>query len=251
MAGTWPLTGRGEELRAVAGSLGPRTERRGVVISGRAGVGKSRLAREAAAECASKGWAIRWIACTATARAIPLGAFARWAYGLDDNPLELVGRVLAALVPDDTPVVVVVDDAHSLDDLSAFVLQQLVVRDVANVIVTIREGEPLPDAVTSVTAGDRLDLLDLQPLTDSDTESLLTAVLGGRPSTDCISRLWHFTQGNPLFLRHLVGQELDSGRLAEHSGVWTWTSDATVSSTLLQLVELKGGTQSTSFCQPG
>ena len=52
--------------------------------------------------------------------------------------------------PDGAPVLVVVDDARLLDNLSAFVLHQLVLRRSATVIATIRTGAPAPDAVTAL-----------------------------------------------------------------------------------------------------
>ena len=41
----WPLTGRNEELRKVTAAIRPGAA--GMVVAGRAGVGKTRLAREA------------------------------------------------------------------------------------------------------------------------------------------------------------------------------------------------------------
>ncbi len=51
---------------------------RGLVLAGKAGVGKSRLAREAVSVAATGGWTVRSIAATATRRSIPLGAFSQW-----------------------------------------------------------------------------------------------------------------------------------------------------------------------------
>ncbi|MDT5070422.1 MAG: hypothetical protein QOK02_6577, partial [Mycobacterium sp.] len=55
------------------------TDASGVVISGSAGVGKSRIAREALAGAATKGCDVRWVVGTSCGRGIPLGALASWA----------------------------------------------------------------------------------------------------------------------------------------------------------------------------
>jgi len=70
----WPLTGRAEELAVIADVLCPDGPYAGVVIAGPAGVGKTRLAREALALAAERGWAVRWVAGTTAAQSIPLGA---------------------------------------------------------------------------------------------------------------------------------------------------------------------------------
>ena len=113
MRGGWPLTGRAEELRLIDAALNGPAGTAGVAIAGRAGVGKSRLAREALAVAASHGYAARWAVGTTSAREVPLGAFAEWAGGLAADPLQLVRGVIGALTEGmpATKVVVAVDDA--------------------------------------------------------------------------------------------------------------------------------------------
>ena len=57
--GDWPLTGRGDELNLLTGVLSAEANGGGMVIAGGAGVGKTRLALEAAAAAAQRGWVIR------------------------------------------------------------------------------------------------------------------------------------------------------------------------------------------------
>jgi hypothetical protein len=82
----WPLTGRAEELEVIAGVLCPDGPHAGVVIAGSAGVGKTRLAREAMAAARNCGWAVHWVAGTVAAQSIPLGAFAQWTDRLEAIP---------------------------------------------------------------------------------------------------------------------------------------------------------------------
>ena len=72
----WPLTGSGEEIGVIAELLADGRYRG--ALAGRAGVGKSRLAREAIAEAGRSGWSVRHVAATATGRSVPLGEFAHW-----------------------------------------------------------------------------------------------------------------------------------------------------------------------------
>jgi hypothetical protein len=53
-------------------------------------------------------------------------AFARWADDTDTSPLRLARKVLVELAADSrgAPLLVVVDDAHLLDDLSALVVHE-------------------------------------------------------------------------------------------------------------------------------
>ena len=93
----WPLTGRDEELRRVAAAIRPGAA--GIVVAGPAGVGKTRLAREALAAPGARGVTVVWAHGSAAARPLPLGAFA----GLLDVPAgdaaETIGRALDQLDP--------------------------------------------------------------------------------------------------------------------------------------------------------
>lgn len=243
MADRWPLTGRADELRLIGESLAGG-EHRGMVVAGASGVGKTRLARAAADEAARAGWAVRRVAGTATGRAVTLGAFARWVGETDSSSPAFTPKVFAGLADgaDGAPLLVLVDDAHLLDDLSALIVHQLVLQDAASVIATIRTGEPVPDAVTALWKDSLLRRLELQALSRNESESLLQNVLSAPVSPDCAERLWKLSRGNVLFLRHLVEHEWESGGLALVDAEWQWKGTLTASPSLIELVEQQIGT---------
>lgn len=111
----WPLTGRAEELRVIEAAISD-PDLAGIVICGAAGVGKSRVAREALSCAASNGCETRWAAGTSPARNLPLGAFASWAGSVAGDSLELVRSVVNGLTsaPEGRTVVLGVDDVHLL-----------------------------------------------------------------------------------------------------------------------------------------
>ena len=241
--GDWPLVGRVEEMRLVADALGDAADGvdgAGIVIAGQAGVGKSRLAREAVAVAEQRGWLVRSVAGTAAAQGVPLGAFAQWIDQIDANPVNVVAAGLAAITeaPNGTPVLVAVDDAQLLDEMSAFVLHQLVRRRAAVVIATIRSGQSAPETITSLWKDGHLRRLDLQPLSRPQSDTLLETVLDGSLSPDSAARMWDLTRGNVLFLRELVRQERQAGRLGIGAGTWRWTGEMNASPTLVDLVDL-------------
>ncbi|MCV7175935.1 LuxR C-terminal-related transcriptional regulator [Mycolicibacterium sphagni] len=238
----WPLTGRAEELRVIGESLGD-DEHRGMIVAGPAGVGKTRLARAAADEAAQLGWSVHHLAGTASGKSVTLGAFAQWADDADPSPLALARRVLAGLRSDsaDAPLLVLVDDAHLLDDVSAMVVHQIVLQNAASVIATIRTGEPTSDAVTRLWKDGLLGRLDLQPLSRKESDTLLQTVLDGPVSMDCADRMWKLSRGNVLFLHHLVEPGRASGQLARIDGEWRWAGAPSVSPSLVELVEQQIG----------
>ena len=239
----WPLTGRAEELEVIADVLCADGPYAGVVIAGAAGVGKTRLARETMSLAAQRGWTVRWVAGTVAAQSIPLGACEQWADRLAGDPLQLVGSVIAKVTasPNGAPVLVAVDDARLLDNLSAFVLHQLVQRRAATVIATVRTGAPAPDAVTALWKDGHLRRLDLQPLSHEESDVLLQSALDGPVSTACAERMWRLTRGNVLFLHQLVNQELHARRLLPREGEWQWVGTMEVSQSLVDLVDLRIG----------
>lgn len=230
----WPLTGRDEELRSVAAAIRPGAA--GIVVAGPAGVGKTRLAREALAGTGGRGATVVWAHGSTAARPLPLGAFA----GLLDVPAgdaaETIGRALDQLARQQ-PLVLAVDDAHLLDEHSAIVLHRVVVRRLAPAVVTLRTGEPAPDTVTSLWKDDHLPRVDLAPLDVAETTSLVARVLGGPVESASAHRLWTLTQGSPLFMRHLLAGEVSAGRFTPASGIWRWTSEPAISPELAGLLE--------------
>lgn len=239
----WPLTGRSEELRRVSELTRRRDGPAGVVLAGVAGVGKTRLAREALAVAERRGVLTRWAVATASARALPLGAFAATLGVVGPDPARLVRQAGEALLAGAgrAGVVVGVDDAHLLDELSAMLVHQVVLRRAASVVLTLRTGESAPDAVTALWKDGHLPRLELPPLSQDETATLVEARLGGVVDSAAARRLWSLTQGNALYLQQVVDGELEAGRLHRVAGVWRWSGAPELSPGLVELVSARIG----------
>src|ERR1700744_2361723 len=238
----WPLVGRSEEMRAIQAAISA-SDVSGIFIYGAAGVGKSRIAREALSAAESHGCEGRLAVGTSSARAIPLGVLSAWApSGVTDTVQLLRGVIeLMTAASSDATVVVGIDDAHLLDDLSIFVVHQIVQRSAAKVILTVRDGEPIPAAVQEIWMGGQFDRLDLLPLSLDETSTLLSATLDGLVDPEAAQRLWNLTRGNVLYLRTIVDQEGADGRLVKQRGVWRWTDDPMMPPRLVELIESRIG----------
>jgi DNA-binding CsgD family transcriptional regulator len=235
---TWPLTGRSKEQRLIEAAIFD-SALAGVVVCGAAGVGKSRIAREALSSAGSRGCEVRWIVGTSSARSIPLGALSSWAESAGEDNLELIRGAIGSLTssPPGKTVVLGVDDVALLDDLSTFVVHQIIQHRAAKVVLTIRQGESIPAGVRELWDGGHLDRLDLQPLSEAETTALLSATLGGPVDPQAAKRLWTLTRGNPLYLRNIVEQEVVDERLAMQDDYWRWLGDPVLPPSLIELVE--------------
>jgi DNA-binding CsgD family transcriptional regulator len=239
---TWPLTGRSQEMRLIESALSD-ADCAGIVISGAAGVGKSRMTREALDAAALRGWETRWVVATSSARGLPLGALASLAGSTNPDTLQLVRDVIEALTcsASGCPVAVGVDDAHLLDDLSVFVLHQIVQRRAAKLVLTIRDREPIPVGLQEVGRPGEFDRLDLQPLSSREIAMLVSGALGGSLEPDASRRLWDLTRGNVLYLCNIVEQEVAEARLTQQQGRWRWRADPVIPASLVQLIDSRIG----------
>ena len=223
---------RPSEHAAIRAAL--QADGRGVVVIGAAGVGKTTLARMVTDSLATD---VHWAACTESSQSIPLGAFAEWV-GQDSarDPIAMLASAREALFAGGEAVVGV-DDAHLLDQLSATLLHHIAVDQVGRIVATVRSGEPIPDAVTSLWKDGYLRRLELHALSKQQSIALVESVLDGTLKELSADALWEASGGNPLFLRYTVEGVLEAGRLTPVNGVWQLRGDAAVHSGLAALLE--------------
>src|SRR4029453_16381942 len=93
---SWPLIGRTAEMRTIEAAISASAVS-GILICGAAGVGKSRIAREALSAAASQGCETRWTVGTSSAREVPLGAFTAWAPSGVTDTFQLLRGVIESL----------------------------------------------------------------------------------------------------------------------------------------------------------
>ena len=213
MNASWPVVGRERELTRVVDRLHVGV---GTLIVGDAGIGKSTLAGEILKRSQAAGWATRFVACT----------------GHADAALPNVAPELSVR----DPAVVVVDDAHLLDDDATQTLWQLASATPVRVVATVRRGERTPHGVTRLWTAGVCDRLDLDALGEEDVRQLLRRRLDG-PLEERLPRLLaRRSAGNPLLVRELVNAGLQSGAIAFRRGVWQLADDMVLGSSLTDLI---------------
>lgn len=138
--------------------------RTGAIVLGPDGVGKSTLARLAAEHYSSArpSTFIRWVTGTPTERVVPFGAFSHVVDIADiGKPAALLRAARASLSRDrQGDLLLIVDDAHDLDILSATLVYQLALAGTARMIVTAR-ADAAPDAIAALWTDGLLDRIDV------------------------------------------------------------------------------------------
>ncbi|OBB60508.1 AAA family ATPase [Mycobacterium sp. 852013-51886_SCH5428379] len=138
----------------------------GAVLIGPAGVGKTTLLRLAGERLADAAQVTSMVTATASTGAIPFGAFRDL---LDIPPTGKTAAILRAARETLRGRLLLVDDAHQLDPLSATLLHQLALDGTARLVVAVAAGAPAPDQVSSLWLDDLLTRVDLDPAGHDDT----------------------------------------------------------------------------------
>src|SRR6516164_1116368 len=247
MVRRWPIVGRGPDLAAFERVLSSGRDA-GLVIHGRIGVGKTRLAEECARLAAAAGHPAERVAGSRSTALVPLGAVAGLLGGSGSGP---GGLDTAALFEHSRQalhrryggrrLVTVADDVSLLDSASLALLGYLAAHGTIFLIATVRSGETVPDLVASLWREGRLERVDLEDLSRADLDTLLHAVLGGPVEAGTGREFWQVTRGNPLYVRELVLGCLASGTLVERAGVWHLEGPVPATARLADLVEQRIG----------
>ncbi|MFC7892242.1 LuxR C-terminal-related transcriptional regulator [Streptomyces sp. NPDC057381] len=205
----WPFTGRTDELELVRRAVGGKGG--GIVVTGPAGCGRTRLVTEAV-----RGTDCARAAGTPETRGIPFAAFAHLLPGSVTlhRAVQLLSGVRLLLV----------DDAHLLDDASAALVHQLAVHGRTRLLVVATEGVPVPGAVSRLWSGELLPRLPLGPLPREDTAELLTAGAGVALDPLTVDRLHRLCRGDLRLLRELLTAVRERGLLTPvaDTELWAW-----------------------------
>jgi len=237
----WPLLGRDSELAAlVVGYARPADA--GVLVVGAAGVGKTRLVRQAATRLHAAGSRVQRVIATRSAATIPFGAVSHL---LPSDPADGDSRVTTFRRIADRMnaaggrrrTVLVVDDGHLLDDPSAALVHHLAAHRAAFVLITARADADLPDAIAALWHTDLIQRLDLDPLSSDAIDALIDQETDG--VVDAITRrhLHRICGGNPLFLREVLS-DVERTQPAP-TGILRWTNLSQATPRLAELVSTR------------
>jgi hypothetical protein len=145
-------------------------ERAGAALIGPAGVGKTTLA-SAAAERFSR---VDWIVATTTAGAVPFAAVSHLIDVPDTGKTADVLRAAREKLGDGR--LLIVDDAHLLDRLSAVLIYQLAVSGGAKILMTVVSDGAVADEISALWDDGLLERINISP--PGHDESRLATVVG-------------------------------------------------------------------------
>lgn len=200
----------------------------GVVLTGPAGVGKTRLGEELLLAAGTRPTG-RVVGHPATEQ-IPLGALAHLLPGdlgrdlgaMEDDRAALFhrARTLLADQPEGQRLLLLVDDVDHLDVTSLALLLPLTIERRIFLVATVRAGSPLPDVIVSLLKDGHLTIESLPALSVDEVGTLLHRVLDGPVDADAVVRLAEVSGGNLQVLREIVLRAEEQGELVLDAGTW-------------------------------
>lgn len=219
MIARWPLVGRDDELADLRRLMGSGRETKGAAVFGEAGVGKTRLVMESVDASLDERTTVEWVRATAAASKIPLGAVTHL-LAPDDEVHQRDDLLHVALTrlkerAGGGSMLLTVDDAHLLDEVSVALLHLALTQLQIPVLLSVRTGEPLPPGLVGLWKDDLVARLDLGPLARDATEELVAEVLGDDVPASLLDRIWRLGRGNPLLVRELVTAVVERGEIRD------------------------------------
>ncbi len=118
------------------------------------------------------------------------------------------------------PVLLVVDDAHHLDEASAGVVADLISAGWATVVAAARPRPGLPQPLEQLWYDGLAERVDLRPLSREQIEEVLAHVLDGTVPPATVDSVWTASGGNPRILDALLHDAAETGVLAKRNGIW-------------------------------
>ena len=219
------FVGREREMGLLVKALGRAKNGVGdiFVLTGEAGIGKTRLAEELTSQARTDGFEIAWARCWEGGGAPPLWPWLQVGealrlkaledFELDRSSQEFFDAYRALLTvlqsaSDTAPTVVVIDDAHAADRGSIEFLKFLrpALRSLRLLVVlTFRTGAGIegPDRSLLGTIIRESRHVELQRLSRSATSALLEAETGGPSLDTVVAAVHHATEGNPFFVQEM------------------------------------------------
>jgi len=224
-----------------------------IVVAGEAGIGKSRLLAETARVLGGQGWRVVAVRADRLERQVPYGALGAalravtpdnsFADGLRREALTvldlsgvpetdafgracaMVTRLLTALTTA-SPLALVVDDLHELDDdsiaLLSVVLRRLASAPIA-LVAAVRAHLPTPNAAADELLerlADNAELvrLDLGTLSRAELGEMIAPLVGGAPDDDLAADVHGRADGNPFFATEIARSLAESRLVAVDGG---------------------------------
>ncbi|WP_029115931.1 ATP-binding protein [Mycobacterium sp. URHB0044] len=135
--------------------------RAGAMLIGPAGVGKTSLARTAVARLSGEFARVATVTGSVCDSAVPFAAFGGLIEVPDTGKTAAVLRAARESLGED--LLLLVDDAHALDKLSAALLHQLAISGAARLIVVVDSDESIPDGLAALVRDDLVDRIDVLP----------------------------------------------------------------------------------------
>ncbi|WP_374210070.1 LuxR C-terminal-related transcriptional regulator [Pseudarthrobacter raffinosi] len=220
------LTGRREPLDRICNIIRSRTSQAVFLMAG-PGIGKSTLT-EAITERLSQEMIIVQIHGSSSLSGVPFGVLAPYTAELtaEDSVssvavLRSVWRYFEKLkAGKDTPLLLMMDDAHHLDEATASIVADMISAGWATVLAAGRPRPGLPQPLAQLWYDGLADRVDLRPMNREQVEEVLSHALDGTIPSGTIDTIWSASGGNPRILDALLHDAAERGELAKRNGIW-------------------------------
>ena len=120
----------------------------------------------------------------------------------------------------DAPLLLVMDDAHHLDEATASIVADMISAGWASVVAAGRPRPGLPQPLAQLWYDGLADRVDLRPLNREQIEEVLAHALDGTVPAGTVDTIWSASGGNPRILDALLHDAAEGGQLAKRNGIW-------------------------------